>query len=105
MENHKLQPSASRSGLAALFALFMAFSAAATAMAAPPVTVRQTAHDVIVNNGLIRVDFSRRRARIVSLIDELGGRRQELLNQANGIYFDANGIRTSRPRHPGSAYS
>ncbi len=67
------------------------------------VTVRQTAGRVVVNNGLIRVVFSRKRARIISLIDESTGRRQELLNRQFGIYFDANGIRTSRPRHPSNA--
>ncbi len=67
------------------------------------VTVRQTAGRVVVNNGLIRVVFSRKRARIISLIDESAGRRQELLNRQFGIYFDANGIRTSRPRHPSNA--
>ncbi len=103
MENYKKQSSVCRSGFAILLGLLTAFSAATAIMAAPPVVVRQTANDVIVNNGLIRVDFSRRKARIVSLIDEQGGRRLELLNQAYGIYFDANGIRTSRPRHPGSA--
>ena len=103
MENNKLQPSVFYSGFAAMIGLLIALSTAANANAAPPVTVRQTAGNVIVNNGLIRVDFSRRKARIVSLIDELGGRRLELLNQDNGIYFDANGIRTSRPRHPDRA--
>ena len=86
-----------------LFALSVCLLNCRTAAGASNVSVRQTARQVVVNNGLIRVVFSRRRARIISLIDESAGRRQELLNRQFGIYFDANGIRTSPPRYPSNA--
>ncbi len=67
--------------------------------AAAPVTVQQSASHIIVNNGLIKLVFSKRRARLVSLIDEIDGRHEELLDPQFGMYFDANGGRLHRPRH------
>ncbi len=73
------------------------------AQAAPartrPVTVKQTGRTIVLNNGLIQVTFSKRRARVSSIIDEMTPRHAELLNRGIGMYFDANGGRLKPPRH------
>lgn len=66
---------------------------------APPVTVSSSSDRIVFNNGLLKLVFSRQRARLISLIDEHGARPKELLDPQFGMYLDANGGRLHRPRH------
>jgi rhamnogalacturonan endolyase len=80
-------------------AIVLLLMACAGPAQAAPVTVRQNASNIILNNGLIQLTFSKPHARISSIIDEMGGRHLELLNTSIGMYFDANGGRLRKPRH------
>ncbi len=83
--------------LAALFFLFAALADGRSVFAAPVTVVRSRAN-IVLNNGLIKLTFSRRYARITSIVDEMGGRHRQLLNTAIGMYLDANGGRLHPPR-------
>ncbi len=63
------------------------------------VSVQENKTAIILNNGLIKLTFSKPYARITSIIDEMGSRHLELLNTSIGMYFDANGGRLHKPRH------
>ena len=67
------------------------------------VAVQETKTHIILNNGMLQLTFSKPRARITSIVDLMGGRHEELLNTAIGMYFDANGGRLRKPRHLANA--
>jgi rhamnogalacturonan endolyase len=71
-----------------------------SAMSAAPVSITENEHEVILQNGIVRLIMARRGGYLSSVASIQDGHPMELGNGNHAMYFDANGGPATPPIHP-----